>query len=232
MRKWKCIVCGYIHEGEEPPETCPVCGADKSKFVEVTEEGESKPAAPESGKTEAAKPSGGPHESPPESADAGSADASPEETAPPEKAGKKDRLSEMIVKYHAHPMTVHVPNGVLPVAVLFVLIALLFGSSVVEMAAICNLAIVLLSMPAVLYTGYRNWQYKYKGARTDLFFTKIVCGAMVSLLSLFLLMWWIIDPDVARSGGGAAWIFLLLHLFTLLFAVIAGLKGGKLVFRD
>jgi rubredoxin len=232
MKKWKCIVCGYIHEGEEPPETCPVCGADKSKFVEVTEAGESKAAAAESGKTEPGKAPGGTPGQPPEAADAGSAETAPEEAAPPEKAGKKDRLSEMIVKYHAHPMTVHIPNGVLPVTVLFVLIALLFGSSVVETAAICNLVIVLLSMPVVLYTGYRNWQHKYKGARTDLFFTKILCGALVSLLSLFLLMWWIIDPDVAGSGGGAAWIFLLLHLFTLLFAVIAGLKGGKLVFKD
>jgi len=32
-RKWKCLVCGYIHEGEEPPEKCPVCGASKNQFV-------------------------------------------------------------------------------------------------------------------------------------------------------------------------------------------------------
>ncbi len=23
--KWKCSVCGYMHEGTEPPETCPCC---------------------------------------------------------------------------------------------------------------------------------------------------------------------------------------------------------------
>ena len=32
-RRWRCTVCGYIHEGEEPPEVCPVCGADRSQFV-------------------------------------------------------------------------------------------------------------------------------------------------------------------------------------------------------
>ncbi|MFZ5644508.1 MAG: flavin reductase [Bacillota bacterium] len=31
-RKWVCIVCGYVHEGNEPPETCPVCGAPRDKF--------------------------------------------------------------------------------------------------------------------------------------------------------------------------------------------------------
>ena len=25
---WKCSVCGYIHEGPEPPETCPVRATD------------------------------------------------------------------------------------------------------------------------------------------------------------------------------------------------------------
>jgi rubrerythrin len=35
MKKWRCIICGYVHEGDAPPDTCPICGADKSKFVEV-----------------------------------------------------------------------------------------------------------------------------------------------------------------------------------------------------
>ncbi len=34
-KKWRCTVCGYIHEGPEPPEVCPVCGAPKSSFEEV-----------------------------------------------------------------------------------------------------------------------------------------------------------------------------------------------------
>ncbi|MGI6453678.1 MAG: FAD-dependent oxidoreductase [Syntrophomonadaceae bacterium] len=30
--RWKCRVCGYIHEGPEPPDFCPVCGASKDMF--------------------------------------------------------------------------------------------------------------------------------------------------------------------------------------------------------
>ncbi|HKM09586.1 MAG TPA: FAD-dependent oxidoreductase [Candidatus Methanomethylophilaceae archaeon] len=33
MKKWKCTVCGYIHEGEEPPEKCPRCKSPKEVFV-------------------------------------------------------------------------------------------------------------------------------------------------------------------------------------------------------
>jgi nitrite reductase (NADH) large subunit len=29
---WKCEVCGYVHEGEGPPESCPVCGAGAEEF--------------------------------------------------------------------------------------------------------------------------------------------------------------------------------------------------------
>lgn len=33
MKKWQCVVCGYIYEGEEAPERCPMCGAPKEKFA-------------------------------------------------------------------------------------------------------------------------------------------------------------------------------------------------------
>lgn len=32
MAKWVCTVCGYVHEGDQPPEKCPVCGAPAEKF--------------------------------------------------------------------------------------------------------------------------------------------------------------------------------------------------------
>ncbi len=32
MAKWVCSVCGYVHEGDEPPEKCPVCKAPAEKF--------------------------------------------------------------------------------------------------------------------------------------------------------------------------------------------------------
>lgn len=32
MEKWICKVCGYTHEGEEPPQRCPQCGATKAQF--------------------------------------------------------------------------------------------------------------------------------------------------------------------------------------------------------
>ena len=32
MAKWVCKVCGYVYEGENPPEKCPQCGT----FIETS----------------------------------------------------------------------------------------------------------------------------------------------------------------------------------------------------
>ena len=37
MAKWKCTVCGYIHEGEDAPDSCPLCGVPAEQFVRVEE---------------------------------------------------------------------------------------------------------------------------------------------------------------------------------------------------
>ncbi len=36
--KWVCAICGYVHEGEQPPEFCPVCKAPASKFNKMATE--------------------------------------------------------------------------------------------------------------------------------------------------------------------------------------------------
>lgn len=34
MKKWVCTVCGYVHEGDAPPDNCPVCKVPAEKFKE------------------------------------------------------------------------------------------------------------------------------------------------------------------------------------------------------
>ena len=201
MKQWKCTVCGYVHTGPEPPEKCPVCGADKSMFVEVT-----------------------------------ASEAAPETLSVP---GKKDVqakspeisvIAGLIHKLHAHPITVHIPNGVLPVTVLFLAIAILYKSDSFAAASFYNLTVVLLAMPVVLFTGYVEWSTRYQGSRSLLFITKISCGIVVIISALALFAWRAIDPDI--SNGPDRYLFFLLHVIMLAAAGIAGHLGGKLVFKD
>ena len=40
MKKYVCTICGYVHEGDAPPEKCPQCGAPASKFEEQKADGD------------------------------------------------------------------------------------------------------------------------------------------------------------------------------------------------
>ena len=37
MKKFVCTVCGYIHEGDNAPDACPLCKAPSNKFNELGE---------------------------------------------------------------------------------------------------------------------------------------------------------------------------------------------------
>lgn len=41
-KKFRCKVCGYVHEGDKAPEKCPVCQAPASEFEEIVEGGVAK----------------------------------------------------------------------------------------------------------------------------------------------------------------------------------------------
>ena len=34
MKTWVCPICGFQHEGENPPEACPICGISGERFEE------------------------------------------------------------------------------------------------------------------------------------------------------------------------------------------------------
>ncbi len=37
MKKYICVICGYMHEGDTPPDLCPQCKAPSTKFKEQEE---------------------------------------------------------------------------------------------------------------------------------------------------------------------------------------------------
>ena len=209
MKKWQCTVCGYIHEGDEPPEECPVCGADRSKFIELVSE--------DPVETQMDQPE--PEDKKPE--------AKPE---PPISHPKLNPIYDLMVKHHVHPISVHIPNGVLPASVVFIVLAALFNFSGLGKAAFYNLIFVVLTLPLVLFSGYIEWQKKYRGQMTRLFKTKIISAAVVSLTVVILVVWLFIEPQAATSSSNL--LFLLINFVMLAAAGIAGFIGGKFVFKD
>ena len=160
-KKWRCTVCGYIHKGPEPPEKCPVCGSGKSLFEEVIE--------PSTGIGEGLQDAAGTGQAP-EAPAAGSPSVTGADDSGPLPAASPGGLFQLIVgqmlKHHVHPVSVHIPNGVLPVSVIFIILAVFSGSESLQTAALYNMAFVVLTIPLVLFSGYIEWRNRYKGALT------------------------------------------------------------------
>lgn len=212
MRKWECTVCGYIHTGDEPPDECPVCSADKSMFVEIFD-----------GATKTDAAAGPARETAPRSAAQSAA-------LPPALAKALAIATDLTMEHHLHPIMVHTPNGIVPMAMLFLLITSLLGFPLFETAAFYSLVFVLVAMPAVLFTGYIMWQNRYRGAMTSIFKIKIGASAVAMLLLLILTTWRAAQPTIVTAPSGGRWLYLLLAGLLLAAVGLAGHMGGKLVF--
>ena len=224
-RKWRCTICGYIHTGAAPPLECPICGADQSFFEEVVESGEpaSEPSA------EGIAPPDTPSVTPKEQApDGDRQDAPTMVTRLNSLLAPYRHLIDLAIENHAHPISVHIPNGVLPIAVVMVLLATLFDMPALGRAGFYNMVFILLSMPVVLFTGYLHWQYKFGGHMTALFKGKLISGAVVSVMAMILVIWALIDGNIAAQPS---FLYLSLHIVMLGVAAYAGYLGGRLVFH-
>lgn len=242
MKVWQCSVCKYVHREPSPPEKCPVCGVDKSRFIEIDEE--LVPKRPPR-RTQQISEAPGPV-SPP------SGSAAPDAPAPESPAGKPEepsapkpppvqlkqespekgfeKIKSLALKHHLHPISVHTPNGLLPVAAILWVLAWLFSSKVLASAALINMIFVVLSLPVVISTGVLEWKKKYQGALTSIFKIKLLAASLTALLSVISLLWYAFNPDVL--SGSKAPVFILINIIMVAAAGIAGHIGGKLVFKD
>lgn len=220
MKAWKCLICNYIHKGEFPPEKCPVCGADKTKFVEIEIPGEPEKETPSVSRPGLTASGGKGTEHPPEQKTL--------QSAGPESVYQK--VTQLMVRHHAHPILVHTPNGVLPVAAALFILAWLFDAALPARAAAINLGFVVLALPLVIYTGVLEWQRKYNQADTLLFRMKILAATLTCAACLISMIWYLSNPAVLSTP--LAWVFVLINLVMLGSAGVAGHIGGKLVFKD
>ena len=206
MKAWQCVVCNYIHKGNTPPEKCPVCNVPATKFKEIDE-------VSITGKI--AKP------------------RQPKEknvTSKTIDVTNFEKIKSILIKYHAHPVSVHTPNGLLPVAMILWLLAWVFDSQLFAKTAFINQIFVILSLPFVIFTGFLEWQNKYHSALTTTFKLKIFAAIVMTITCSISSLLFLIDPGILLSSK--AWGFIFINAIMLVAAGIAGHIGGKLVFKE
>lgn len=223
MRVFQCSVCKYIHHGDSPPEKCPVCGADSSKFIEINgADSPEKTLGEKRVENLQIKGSSQKIETPADGFSKPMSDNSGDTGF--------EKIKALLIKYHAHPILVHTPNGILPAAVVLWILAWVFNAELLAKTAMINLIFVILSMPFVIFTGVLEWQKKYMGAMTLIFKLKFLAVAGTTACCLISLVWYLSDPSILSTPK--AWIFILINCIMLAGAGLAGHIGGKLIFKD
>jgi len=202
-KRWKCTICGYILEGDAPPNDCPICKAAAEKFVEIDADGKELPPTVK---------------------------AQAQNMAAPVQEKKPRFFAKMMMRLHLHPISVHMPNGILPIAVIFLAISIFLNSKAFEPAAFFNLVAVLITMPLVLLTGFTEWKNRYQGAKTFIFFMKIFCSVVVTVSLVILVAWRFFEPGVAEADSPFRLIYFGIAAIMLAATGLAGHLGGKLVF--
>jgi len=180
--KWKCTVCGFLHEGVQPPEFCPVCGADRAKFIPLEQE-------------------------------------------------KTNLLHDMIETFVLHPVAAHFPNGLVPTAVLFLLLTLLSGNVFTDHAVLYLLGVVLAVIPVSLVSGVYDWRTRFHGERAMIFYKKIGLATTLLLLVLSAVRLRSVDPGLLAGGGARKWVYVGLVLAMLPVVALLGHYGAKLAYQ-
>jgi uncharacterized membrane protein len=133
---------------------------------------------------------------------------------------------------YLHPIFVHFPQALFPVAFASFVLYLGTGEILFESGTYLMTAFGLAATPVTMITGYIDWKVRYKGYMTSVFRIKIVTGFVLIGLALAAVLLRILVPETARLPlSGLGWLRAGLLAGCVASCVVEGHYGGKLVFH-
>lgn len=131
-----------------------------------------------------------------------------------------------------HPIFVHFPQALFPVAFASFVLYLATGESLFERGTYLMTVFGLVATPVTMITGYIDWKIRYKGYMTPVFKIKIVTGFVLVVLSLAAVLLRTLVPEIAGLPlSGPGWLLAGLLAGCVGACVVEGHYGGKLVFH-
>ncbi len=204
-RRWRCTVCGYVHEGEAPPDSCPVCAQPWHRFAPLVEGAGGGSVSAETG-------------------DAVTDDAVTDDTP----AGG---LGGLIASLHAHPVTSHIPNGGLPLSLMAWIAYLVLDHEALGLTSIYLLLAAALVIPVTFASGWSDAVTRYGSSTGGVFPQKKVLGVVLSVTTLAAAVWLVLGGlGTPPAGAVPVTIYTVLLVAANGLAVRLGMLGGKLVF--
>jgi hypothetical protein len=127
-----------------------------------------------------------------------------------------------------HAVAAHFSNGLIPVAVLYLLLALPARDAFFEHTVENLLVIVLMAIPVSFLSGIRDWKKKYNGAKAPVFTKKIRLSIVLFALCLIAVSIRLTLPGVMNGSGLLFMAYTASLLLMLPVVVLLGHYGGKL----
>jgi uncharacterized membrane protein len=134
------------------------------------------------------------------------------------------------IETQLHPIAVHFTNALFPVAVLFLALHLLSQQDSLRHTFFYILALATISSPISYLVGIVDCKERYKGVLTSIFLKKLRYGIALVIVGAVCVVWYYLYPMILGCASVARIIFLALNLSTLLFTVLLGHLGVKLIF--
>lgn len=134
--------------------------------------------------------------------------------------------------FYAHPMFVHFPQALFPVAFASFLLYLATGVREFEVGAFVAAGFGAVAAPVTTLTGFIDWKIRYKGYMTPVFRIKIIGAFVLMALSIPAVLLRLSIPEVALlplSGAGRLYAALLTGCAGT--CGVLGYYGGKLIFH-
>jgi uncharacterized membrane protein len=127
-----------------------------------------------------------------------------------------------------HAIAAHFSNGLIPVAVLYLLLTLSTGSTYFEHTVEHLLLIVVMAIPVSFLSGINDWKKKYRAAKAPVFIKKIRLSFLLFTLCISAVAIRLSIPDVMNRQGVEHWIYIALLFSMLPVVTLLGHYGGKL----
>jgi uncharacterized membrane protein len=145
--------------------------------------------------------------------------------------GKARFVRDVWDTFLLHPVAAHTPNGALPAAVLFLVLAFLWREPSLERAAFYLLVLVLGAVPVSAASGARDWKRRYGGRRVPVFRWKLALSGALFALCAAAVALRLAAPDLFLGGSPLRFLYAGLIFLAMVPAVLLGHFGGKLVFH-
>lgn len=133
---------------------------------------------------------------------------------------------------HLHPMFVHFPQALFPMAFASFCLYFATGAREFESGAFVAVLFGTLAAPVTTATGFFDWWNRYQAYMTSVFKIKITGAFVLMALACPAVLLRSFHPEIAGLPlGGVGWAYFGLLAACAATCVVLGYYGGKLVFH-